>query len=138
MTGVDVVISTLRDDGLDLQKDVVRAAKVAGVKLFVPSEFGKNTLGETSDCQCFQFHRRVDTNFKTMLDLKVKAETHTLLKELALPYALFFTGVWPEMLFANTGGPSMGIHFDTGKFELFGEGNMYAGFSLWSSYVCRL
>lgn len=47
---VDVVFSALRDDGLDIQINVIRAAKDAGVKLFVPSEYGRNTLGNTSEC----------------------------------------------------------------------------------------
>jgi len=73
------------------------------------------------------FHVQADANPPphTTPDLKVKAETHRLLTQLALPYTLFFTGVWPEMMFADAGGPYMGIHLDTGKFELFGEGNVY-------------
>jgi len=53
LKGVDVVLSTLRDDGLEIQRDVVRAAKAAGVKLFVPSEYGRNTLGITVPCTSF-------------------------------------------------------------------------------------
>jgi NmrA-like family len=50
LKGVDVVFSVLRDDGLDIQTNVIRAAKDANVKLFVPSEYGRNTFGDKSEC----------------------------------------------------------------------------------------
>ena len=50
LEGAEVVFSALRDDGLDIQTNVVRASKDADVKLFVPSEYGRNTIGDKSDC----------------------------------------------------------------------------------------
>jgi uncharacterized protein YbjT (DUF2867 family) len=50
LKGVDVVFSVLRDDGLHVQPNVIRAAKDANVKLFVPSEYGRGTLGDKSEC----------------------------------------------------------------------------------------
>jgi threonine dehydrogenase-like Zn-dependent dehydrogenase len=44
---VDVVISTVAYEGLASQNSLVDAAKLAGVKLFVPSEFGFPTDGLT-------------------------------------------------------------------------------------------
>jgi nucleoside-diphosphate-sugar epimerase len=43
---VDVVISTVNILGLMAQKSLVDAAKLAAVKLFVPSEFGSPTDGQ--------------------------------------------------------------------------------------------
>ncbi|KAF8531391.1 NAD-P-binding protein [Gautieria morchelliformis] len=106
LKGVDVVFSVLRDDGLDIQTNVIRAAKDANVKLFVPSEYGRNTLEDKSEY------------------LKAKVEAHGLLKELQLPYTLFFTGIWPETLFKEHGGPLVGIDFEAGKFRLFGDGKI--------------
>ena len=39
LSGVDVVISTIEWNQLDLQRKLVDAAKRAGVKRFVPSDF---------------------------------------------------------------------------------------------------
>src|ERR1700760_3358655 len=47
LTGVDVVISTISGTALDVQGKIAAAAKEADVKLFVPSEFGGVTEGET-------------------------------------------------------------------------------------------
>ncbi|KAF8590766.1 NAD-P-binding protein [Ramaria rubella] len=104
LKGSEVVLSALRDDGLDIQTNVIRAAKDANVKLFVPSEYGRNTVGDTSEY------------------LKVKADAQALLKELGLPYTLFFTGLWPEMLSSDSVGPHVGIDLKAGKFTFFGDG----------------
>ncbi|KIJ40230.1 hypothetical protein M422DRAFT_32294 [Sphaerobolus stellatus SS14] len=107
LKGVDVVLSTLRDEGLEtVQLNLVRAAKEAGVKLFVPSEYGKNTLGIKEPY------------------LKPKADTHDLLKELNLPYTLFFTGLWPSLILEPVSGILMGMDFDAGKFNFFGDGKI--------------
>ena len=123
LKGTEVVLSGLRDDGLDIQTNVIRAAKDAGVKLFVPSEYGRNTLGNTSECTStnlnFFFGAQADSN----ADLKVKADAHDLLKQLHLPYTLFFTGIWPEMM-GKQYGPVIGIDFESGKFRLFGDGRL--------------
>jgi len=47
LTGVDVVISTITGTVVDIQVKIAAAAKNAGVKLFVPSEFGGIPDGET-------------------------------------------------------------------------------------------
>ncbi|KIJ41708.1 hypothetical protein M422DRAFT_255326 [Sphaerobolus stellatus SS14] len=105
LQGVDVVLSTLRDEGLqEAQLNLVRAAKAAGVRLFVPSEYGRNTIGITAPY------------------LKAKANTQDLLKELNLPYTLFFTGIWPSTILNPAIGQALGIDFEAGKFTLFGDG----------------
>lgn len=45
LSGIDVVISTLGGGGNDVQEALANAAKQAGAKLFVPSEFGNPTVG---------------------------------------------------------------------------------------------
>lgn len=45
--GVEVVVSTVAHDALPHQHLLGDAAKQAGVKLFVPSEFGHSTIGQT-------------------------------------------------------------------------------------------
>ena len=44
---VDAVVSTLSGEGFASQKPIADAAKAAGVKLFVPSEFGMPSEGVT-------------------------------------------------------------------------------------------
>lgn len=83
-SGIDVVISTVGIMAISKQYPLATAAKAAAVKLFVPSEFGDPTLGST----------RSDAISPD------KAEFHEHLRNLDLPYSLFFTGmfsdaVWP-------------------------------------------
>ncbi|CAK5266034.1 unnamed protein product [Mycena citricolor] len=44
---VDVIVSTLTSTAISVQLPLVDAAKQAGIKLFVPSEFGSSTEGHT-------------------------------------------------------------------------------------------
>ncbi|KIJ55921.1 hypothetical protein M422DRAFT_239087 [Sphaerobolus stellatus SS14] len=118
LQAVDVVLSTLRDGGLeDVQRNLVRAAKAAGVKLFVPSEYGRNTIGITVPY------------------LKPKADTHTLLKELDIPYTLFFTGIWPEIVFTAAFGQAIGLDFKAGKFSLFGDGTSASSWTVPEDFI---
>jgi uncharacterized protein YbjT (DUF2867 family) len=78
LTGVDVVISAISAEALDIQGQIADAAKDAGVKLFVPSEFGKVTEGETEGM------------------FGAKANIQTQLKALGLPYATFYTGTFAD------------------------------------------
>ncbi|KIJ30354.1 hypothetical protein M422DRAFT_268113 [Sphaerobolus stellatus SS14] len=122
LQGVDVVLSALRDGGLEeVQLNLARAAKAAGVKLFVPSEYGRNILGITEPCKEI-FPKVLALRYLFILDLIFKANTHALLKALNLPYALFFTGLWPSMILEPAYGSATGINFDAGKFSLFGDG----------------
>ena len=78
LTGVDVVISTVAIAVLDIQGKLVAAAKNADVKLFVPSEFGHITEGDTEGLH------------------GTKANIQRQLKDLGLPYAAFYTGKFPD------------------------------------------
>jgi hypothetical protein len=62
--------------------ELAKAAKEAGVKLFVPSEFGGVTAGLPAG----------DSPFGQ------KVRVQEALKELDLPYSLFWTGAFPDFL----------------------------------------
>ncbi len=78
LAGVDVVISTVPIPALDVQEKVAAAAKEVGVKLFVPSEYGGVTDGETEGIP------------------GAKANVQGQLKALGMPYAAFYTGPWAD------------------------------------------
>lgn len=80
LTGIDVVVSTIAQAALGLQEGIAEAAKEAGVKLFVPSEFGIPTEGST------------DGHFVE------KAEIPGQLKAVGMPYALFYTGAFADFI----------------------------------------
>jgi uncharacterized protein YbjT (DUF2867 family) len=84
VAGADVVVSTLTHAPAALQAQHLLAeqAKAAGVKLFVPSEFGNPTARENAEGA-----------------FALKQSVHHKLKELDLPYALFFTGPHPDYIF---------------------------------------
>lgn len=84
VTGADVVVSTLTHAPAALQAQHLLAeqAKAAGVKLFVPSEFGDPTDRENAEGA-----------------FALKQSVHHKLKGLDLPYALFFTGPHPDYIF---------------------------------------
>ena len=74
LAGIDVVISTISPMALGVQIGIAEAAKEAGVKLFVPSEFGGPTEGATEGL------------------FGAKARVQDQLKSAGIPYALFYTG----------------------------------------------
>jgi uncharacterized protein YbjT (DUF2867 family) len=78
LTGVDVVISAVSIPALGVQGKVAAAAKNADVKLFVPSEYGHITEGDTEGLH------------------GTKANIQGQLKALGLPYAAFYTGKFSD------------------------------------------
>jgi alpha-galactosidase/6-phospho-beta-glucosidase family protein len=78
LTGVDVVISTIPIPALDVQEKIAAAAKAVDVKLFVPSEYGSITEGETEGVS------------------GAKASIQGYLKTLGMSYAAFYTGPWSD------------------------------------------
>lgn len=61
---------------------LAEAAKAAGVKLFVPPEYGSvSTNAEDPETEAFFRERK---------------RVHQMLKMIDLPYALFFTGPWTD------------------------------------------
>lgn len=75
---VDVVFSTISATVVDQQKILGKAAKAAGVKLFVPSEYG------------------IDTENATDGVFLAKKQLSEYLKEIDLPYVKIFTGLWTD------------------------------------------
>ena len=80
LTGSDVVISTIAASALGVQQAVAEAAKEAGVKLFVPSEFGSVTEGSTEGLK------------------GSKATVQDQLKAVGIPYTLFYNGAYADFI----------------------------------------
>ncbi|KAI0302960.1 NAD-P-binding protein [Russula brevipes] len=107
LTDIDVVISTIASSALDLQIGIAEAAKEAGVRLFIPSEFGGSTEGKTEG----MFGR--------------KARIHSQLKAVGIPYALFFTGPYADFLWAQF----VSLDVTRGKVSVGGDGNKQVSFT---------
>lgn len=109
LRGVEVVISTLSGDGWAIQPALADAAKAAGVKLFVPSEFGTATEGLGPDVPI----------------LGDKAKLHAHLESIGLPYARFYTGMWPSTLFT----PEFGFDIAERRVKIAGDGTALQTFT---------
>jgi len=83
LAGVHVIISTVAGTALDVQGKIAAAGKEAGVELFVPSEFGGVTVGETEGW------------------FGAKGNIHGQLKALGMPYALFYTGAFADYFWTS-------------------------------------
>jgi len=80
--GADVVLSFLSGDGIGApQINLAKASKSAGVKLFVPSEYGISTLGLDSSSPLWD-----------------KTSFHQILKDLDLPFVLISTGPFADLI----------------------------------------
>jgi uncharacterized protein YbjT (DUF2867 family) len=101
LTGVDVVISTISGTALDVQPRIAEAAKEVGVELFVPSEFGGPTEGETEGY------------------FGAKANIQEQLKAIGIPYTLFYTGPFSDYLWV----PHLGLDLTSGKVSVGGDGS---------------
>ncbi|KAI0276919.1 NAD-P-binding protein [Russula aff. rugulosa BPL654] len=107
LAGVDVVISAVAIAALDIQGKVAVAAKNADVKLFVPSEFGFITEGNTEGLH------------------GIKAKFQGQLRALGLPYVAFYTGK-----FSDSGwSPAFYIDITSGKVSVGGDGNTQITFT---------
>ena len=78
LAGVDVVISTVPTESVDVQVKIAAAAKDAGVQLFVPSEFGG------------KWEAKIEGMFAT------KANIRDQLRALDIPFAAFYSGLWAD------------------------------------------
>lgn len=83
LTGVEVVISTISGEALNVQGKIAAAAKEADVKLFIPSDFGNVTEGETEGM------------------FGAKANIQSQLKALGIPYVIFYTGPFADYIWAS-------------------------------------
>ncbi|KAJ7246109.1 hypothetical protein B0H12DRAFT_1187384 [Mycena haematopus] len=101
---IDVIISTINAEGAGVQKVLADAAKLASVKLFVPSEFGMPTAGHTS------------------LVFDAKNEVTAYLKSIQLPSLIIYTGSWMEYI-------PMITNLTGGKMEIIGKGDTPISFT---------
>jgi hypothetical protein len=95
---VEVLISAVAYGALPSQSTIADASKEAGVKLFVPSEFGLPTEGGKGG------------------HLVIKSQFADYLKSLGIPSLRFYTGMFMEFIPLFTG-------VDTGKFLILGKGD---------------
>jgi len=108
LTGSDVVINTVGPAALQSQHLLAEQAKAAGVKLFVPSEFGNATDRKHPEGV-----------------FAVKQSVHHKLKELDLPYALFFTGPHTDYCFIS----SIGLDLNSSNVTVGLDGNALNSFT---------
>lgn len=85
LVGVDVLVSTVGYEAFTLQSGLADAAKLANVQLFVPSEFGFATAGKEE--------RDIPPLFRAKEAIRRK------LLSIGLPYAVFYTGPFPDYVF---------------------------------------
>ena len=126
LSGVDVVISTISGKALDVQGKIAEASKEAGVKLFIPSEFGHVTEGETEGL------------------FGAKAGIQTQLKRLGVPYAVFYTGLFADFVWepyvcrhlflysyveVQPDQRFLDLDVESGKVKVAGDGNKRISFT---------
>ncbi|KAI0043406.1 NAD-binding protein [Auriscalpium vulgare] len=104
--GVDALVSTLshKANALSVQPVLARAAHAAGVRLFVPSEFGNPTAQHAGGAGVFG----------------QKGNFQGELKELGLPSAVFYTGPFSDQIFKEF----LGWDIENGKVEAGADGNV--------------
>ncbi|KAE8446483.1 hypothetical protein EG329_011946 [Mollisiaceae sp. DMI_Dod_QoI] len=85
LQGIDVVIVavTVTPEALNVQFPLADAARQAGVKLFIPSEFGNRTEGKTGGMW------------------SIKDAVKKYLVKIGLPYAQFFNGAFIDWFLVN-------------------------------------
>jgi len=101
LTSVDVVISTISGAALDVQGKIAAAAKEADVKLFIPSDFGGITEGETEGL------------------FGEKSNIQGQLRALGIPYAVFYTGPFSDYIWVS----HLYLDVTSGKVSVGGDGN---------------
>ncbi|KAH7099983.1 NAD(P)-binding protein, partial [Auriculariales sp. MPI-PUGE-AT-0066] len=108
LKGVQVVISALNAGGFGQQPALADAAKAAGVKLFVPSEYGNPTHEVSADSL-----------------LHFKAALHQHLRTIGLPYTLYYTGWFSDYNFI----PPFGFDVANKTLTIVGKGNTPISFT---------
>ncbi|KZO99122.1 NAD-P-binding protein [Calocera viscosa TUFC12733] len=101
---VHCVISTLSAYDAEFEKDITHACKAMEVNLFVPSEFGLPKIS--------QLRSRKDG-------------VKRYFEEIKQPYAVFYTGMFPDLIFT----PYAGFNWDDGKVRIGGSGDQPASFT---------
>ncbi|CAE6457512.1 unnamed protein product [Rhizoctonia solani] len=110
LQGADVLVSTVSSSALALaQIPLIRAAKVAGVKLFFPSEYG----GVYKD----------ELNASPLVQAKNSVLKAT--QDVGLPFAVLSNGAFPEYCLT----PPFGYNFAEKKVTIWGDGNAKASWT---------
>ena len=78
MEGIEVVVTALNFNALEKQKDLMKVAKPAGVKLFVTTDYGVPLDNSTTDIWA------------------PKVNLNKWFKEFGFPYTRVICGGWPE------------------------------------------
>ena len=108
LSGVEVVISTLPSQALHLQLPISEAARVAGVQLFVPSEYGLSTDNHTEGL------------------LAGKATLDKQIRDSGLATARFFVGMFGDCIWV----PLLNLDFKSvGGVEIGGDGSAKVSFT---------
>ncbi|KZV73973.1 NAD-P-binding protein [Peniophora sp. CONT] len=107
LMGADCVISTISGAATMLQPALATAAKEAGVRLFVPSEWAGVSAGKTSGIHA------------------PKAALLGHLDKLELPYTIFWTGLFADFVWV----PLLDLDLSSGKVILGGDGNAPVSFT---------
>ncbi|KAJ6574599.1 hypothetical protein B0H19DRAFT_1218391 [Mycena capillaripes] len=108
---VDVVLSTISFFALSAQKSLVDAAKLARVKLFLPSEFGAPSDGDPAG-----IHSRAG-------GIEAKQDIIEYLKSVKIPSLRIFTGLFTELI------PWLVGHPEHGKVRIVGKGEAPVSFT---------
>jgi len=98
---VDVVFSTVSATAIEQQEALGNAAKAAGVKIFVPTEYG------------------VDTEDASDGVFLAKKRFSEFLKGIDLPYVKIFTGLWTDYCIT----PDWGWNLEESKVVIYGSGD---------------
>ncbi|EPQ51668.1 NAD P-binding protein [Gloeophyllum trabeum ATCC 11539] len=101
LAGVDAVLSVVGSAGHGAEAALADAAKAAGVKLFVPSEYGSYSKGAKGG---FYTHH---------------ADMHKKLEDMQLPHTLIYNGQWSDFIFVAY----FGWDVPGGRVAIAGEGN---------------
>eukprot|EP01137_Pigoraptor_chileana_P020730 Opistho-2@83492 len=112
MTGSEIVISTIGGSGhVVRQLSLIQACKIAGVRKFVPSEYG-------IDFDAIQG--------PLMPIFEGKKVVHDALKESGLDYTFYVAGFFMDTIFSEF----FGLNFGSGKATIPGDGNTLCIFTL--------
>ncbi|KDQ58343.1 hypothetical protein JAAARDRAFT_206289 [Jaapia argillacea MUCL 33604] len=107
LDGIDVVISALGGVASASEGPLIEEAKKAGVKLFVPSDYG------------------IPTDRHTEGPFSRKVAVHKKLKEIDLPYSAFHNGPWSDWTF----NPYFGWDIPHKKVTISGDGDALISFT---------
>ncbi|OCB83953.1 NAD-binding protein [Sanghuangporus baumii] len=103
-SNIDVVVSCLPET-CD-EKGLAEAAKAAGVKLIVPSDYASGPVEQTEDHPLY----------------RSRARMRQTCKEFELPYAVFWTGMFSDMMLGPEYSGFLGFNFTEDEIMIPGSG----------------